>query len=105
MLHRRHLPLVAMAAAVPGQARSQSRAWPRSGAIEVVVPFAPGGGMDVMARAFLPFLQAELPGSNFVVVNRAGAGGQIGTEAVANAAPVALPWVPQPSRPRALEPG
>jgi tripartite-type tricarboxylate transporter receptor subunit TctC len=87
MLRRRHLSLIALAAALPSQARSQPRAWPRSRTIEVVVPFAPGGGMDVMARAFLPFLQAELPGSNFVVVNRAGAGGQIGTEAVANAAP------------------
>ncbi len=50
------------------------------------MPFAPGGGMDVMARTFLPFLQAELTGANFVVMNRAGAGGQIGTEAVASAA-------------------
>jgi len=87
MLRRRHLPLMAVAAALPRQGRTQPRGWPASRAIEVVVPFAPGGGMDVMARSFLPFLQVELPGSSFVVVNRAGAGGQIGTEAVAHAAP------------------
>ncbi|HEY8610653.1 MAG TPA: tripartite tricarboxylate transporter substrate binding protein [Roseomonas sp.] len=87
MLARRRLSMMVFAAALPGQAWSQARPWPTSRAIEVVVPFAPGGGMDVMTRAFLPFLQAELPGSNFVVVNRAGAGGQIGSEAVANAAP------------------
>ncbi|MBB5696613.1 Bug family tripartite tricarboxylate transporter substrate binding protein [Muricoccus pecuniae] len=87
MFTRRHLPLLGVAAALPRPALSQERTWPNGRAIEVIVPFAPGGGMDVMARAFLPFLQAELPGSNFVVVNRAGAGGQIGTEVVANAAP------------------
>src|SRR3712207_5784294 len=62
-------------------------AWPSDRPIEVIVPFPPGGGMDIMPRAFLPFLQARLPGSRFVVNNRGGAGGQIGTEAVANAAP------------------
>lgn len=85
MLSRRRLTLAALAA--PGLAQAQSRAWPAGRPIEVVVPFAPGGGMDVMARAFLPFLQAALPGSTFVVTNRAGAGGQIGTEWVANAPP------------------
>jgi tripartite-type tricarboxylate transporter receptor subunit TctC len=87
MLTRRRLPLAALAVAATGEARAQSRAWPTGRAIEVVVPFAPGGGMDVMTRAFLPFLQAALPGSTFVVTNRAGAGGQIGTEWVANASP------------------
>ena len=61
--------------------------WPAGRPIEVVVPFAPGGGMDAMARTVVPFLAARLPGARFVVVNRAGAGGQVGTEAVANAAP------------------
>jgi tripartite-type tricarboxylate transporter receptor subunit TctC len=43
--------------------------------------------MDVMARTFVPFLRQHLPGSNFVVINRGGAGGQIGIESTANAAP------------------
>jgi len=63
------------------------RAWPAGRPIEIVVPFAPGGGMDVMARTVAPFLVARLPGARVVVINRPGAGGQLGTEAVANAAP------------------
>ena len=55
--------------------------------VRVLVPFAPGGGMDAMARAVAPFLAARLPGARVIVSNRAGAGGQVGTEAVANAAP------------------
>ncbi|NKC31076.1 tripartite tricarboxylate transporter substrate binding protein [Falsiroseomonas selenitidurans] len=63
------------------------RGWPAGHPIEIVVPFAPGGGMDAMARSVAPFLAARLPGARVVVSNRAGAGGQVGTEAVANAAP------------------
>jgi tripartite-type tricarboxylate transporter receptor subunit TctC len=63
------------------------RAWPAGRPIEIVVPFAPGGGLDVMARTVAPFLVARLPGARVVVINRPGAGGQLGTEAVANAAP------------------
>jgi tripartite-type tricarboxylate transporter receptor subunit TctC len=63
------------------------RAWPAGRPVEIVVPFAPGGGMDAMARTVAPFLAAKLPGARVVVSNRPGAGGQVGTEAVANAAP------------------
>jgi len=63
------------------------RSWPGGRPIEMVVPFAPGGGMDAMARTVAPFLAAKLPGARVVVSNRPGAGGQVGTEAVANAAP------------------
>ena len=72
------------ALAAPRIARA---AWPVDRPIEVVVPFPPGGGVDVMARAFLPFVQPHLPGARFVVVNRPGAGGQLGWEAVRAAAP------------------
>jgi tripartite-type tricarboxylate transporter receptor subunit TctC len=60
-------------------------AWPADRPIEVVVPYPPGGGVDTMARIVLPAVQSRLPGSRFVVVNRAGAGGQLGWEAVFNA--------------------
>ena len=62
-------------------------AWPAGRPIEIVVPFAPGGGMDAMARAIAPFLAARLPGARVIVSNKPGAGGQVGTESVANAAP------------------
>jgi len=86
-VNRRSILLASAGAMLPMGLGAQPRAWPGARPIEVVVPFPPGGGMDVMARSFLPFLQPHLPGATFVVINRAGAGGQIGTEAVANAAP------------------
>ena len=55
--------------------------------ITVVVPFPPGGGVDQMARIVLIYVQKHLPGANFVVENRAGAGSPIGVEAVFTAKP------------------
>lgn len=75
------------AAAVLTKPALAQRGWPAGRPIEIVVPFAPGGGMDAMARTVAPFLAAKLPGARIVVSNRTGAGGQVGTEAVANAAP------------------
>lgn len=62
-------------------------AWPGDRPIEVLVPGPAGGGMDMLARAFLPFVQRRLPGANFVVINRPAAGGQLTFEGVALAAP------------------
>ncbi|WP_439597730.1 tripartite tricarboxylate transporter substrate binding protein [Falsiroseomonas sp.] len=85
-LFGRRTALSAAAAMLATPALAQ-RGWPATRPIEIVVPFAPGGGMDVMARTVAPFLAAQLPGARVIVGNRAGAGGQVGTEAVANAAP------------------
>ena len=52
--------------------------------VHVVVPFAPGGNLDVMARLFAESMSKEL-GQPFVVENRAGAGGAIGQEYVSKA--------------------
>jgi tripartite-type tricarboxylate transporter receptor subunit TctC len=54
--------------------------------VRLVVPFAPGGPNDVMARVLAQQL-TTLTGQPFVVDNKAGAGGVIGTDAVAKAAP------------------
>jgi tripartite-type tricarboxylate transporter receptor subunit TctC len=54
--------------------------------IRLVVPFAPGGGTDVLARSFSSRLAENLGGS-IVIENRGGAGGTLGTEIVARAAP------------------
>lgn len=60
-------------------------AWP-SRQVRVVVPFTAGGGADAVARAVSQSLTARL-GRAFVVDNRPGGAGNIGTEAVATAAP------------------
>jgi tripartite-type tricarboxylate transporter receptor subunit TctC len=60
-------------------------AWP-SRAVRVVVPFAAGGGADVVARAVAQRLTAQV-GQQFVVDNRPGGAGNIGTDHVAKSAP------------------
>jgi tripartite-type tricarboxylate transporter receptor subunit TctC len=52
--------------------------------ITLVVPFAPGGNIDVVARSIAPALQQQL-GQNVIVDNRAGGGGVVGATMVANA--------------------
>src|SRR3954471_13505120 len=54
--------------------------------IRLTVPAAPGGGTDITARSFVPAL-AENLGQPMVIENRGGAGGVIGTDGVAKAAP------------------
>jgi tripartite-type tricarboxylate transporter receptor subunit TctC len=73
-------------AAAPSLARGQS-GWPGERPIEVIVPYPPGGGVDMAARIVMPFVVKHLPGARYIVTNRTGAGGQIGFEALFNAAP------------------
>jgi tripartite-type tricarboxylate transporter receptor subunit TctC len=54
--------------------------------VTIVVPYPPGGLIDLVARALQPFLQQEL-GVNVVAENRAGAGGNVGAEVVSRAQP------------------
>jgi tripartite-type tricarboxylate transporter receptor subunit TctC len=54
--------------------------------VRLIVPFAPGGSNDVMARIIAPHLEQSL-GQPVIVDNRPAAAGQVGTEAVAKAAP------------------
>jgi len=54
--------------------------------IRLVVPFAPGGNADITGRLFSEILAKRL-GQSVVVENRGGAGGAIGSEAVANSSP------------------
>jgi tripartite-type tricarboxylate transporter receptor subunit TctC len=54
--------------------------------IRLIVPAAPGGGTDITARSFVPALADNL-GQPIVIENRGGAGGVVGTDVVAKAAP------------------
>jgi tripartite-type tricarboxylate transporter receptor subunit TctC len=58
-------------------------------AVRVVVPFTPGGGIDLMARLISQGLQENL-GQSFFVDNRPGAGGVVGSQIVASARPDGL---------------
>ena len=62
------------------QANSQTT-WPVK-PVKIIVPFAPGGTTDLLARAMAPELSKAF-GQSFIVENKAGAGGNVGSEAVA----------------------
>jgi tripartite-type tricarboxylate transporter receptor subunit TctC len=72
-------------AAGPSAAWAQAQAWP-SRPVTMILPFAAGGGTDLLARALAQDL-TERFGQQFVVDNRTGAGGNVGAAAVAKAAP------------------
>jgi tripartite-type tricarboxylate transporter receptor subunit TctC len=81
---RNFLHLAASAAALPvGSHFAWAQAYP-SRPVRIIVPFAPGGTFDIMARLIGQWLTEKL-GQPFVIENRPGAGGNIGTESVVRA--------------------
>ena len=85
MLHRRTI-ITGLAAtlAAPYVARAQERR-----PVTLIVPFAAGGSTDAIARIVAEAMRAPL-GQTVIVENRAGAGGSLGTAAIAHAAPDGL---------------
>jgi tripartite-type tricarboxylate transporter receptor subunit TctC len=83
--HRRQfLHLAAGAAALPAVSRiARAQTWPTR-PVRIIAGFPPGGGVDLFARLTAQWLSERL-GPQFVVENRPGAGGNLGTEAVAKA--------------------
>jgi tripartite-type tricarboxylate transporter receptor subunit TctC len=86
MLHRRTI-ITGLAAtiATPFVARAQSSARP----VTLIVPFAAGGSTDAIARIVAEAMRGPL-GQTVIVENRGGAGGSLGTAAIAHAAPDGL---------------
>ena len=83
---RRFLQLVAGAAALPAAVRTARADTYPSRPVHLVVGFSPGSASDINARLVGQWL-AERLGQNFVIDNRAGAGGNIATEFVVRAKP------------------
>jgi tripartite-type tricarboxylate transporter receptor subunit TctC len=87
-MHRRALLKLA-AALLPllgaGHAAAQAQAYPAR-PVQLIVPFPPGGGIDLIARTLAQKLSEDW-GQQVIVENKAGASGIIGAQAVARAAP------------------
>lgn len=87
-MHRRSL--VGTLAALPLLGHAASPAWAQEGypsrAVTLVIPFAPGGGTDIVGRILQQKLSERL-GQSVVVLNKPGAAGTIATNFVAKAAP------------------
>ena len=82
---RLFIKAAALAAATLSCGAAWSQAWP-SKPVRIVVPFAPGGTADTLGRLVAQKLTERLK-ENFIIENRGGAGGVIGSELVARAEP------------------
>jgi tripartite-type tricarboxylate transporter receptor subunit TctC len=100
-MKRRDFLKAAGAAAVGGlsisQASAQAAAWPNK-PVKLILPYAPGGATDLIGRPWAERLSTAF-GQPFVIENRGGAGGMIGTEAVSKSAPDGYTFLLTPSAP------
>jgi len=84
---RKFLTISAAGLAAPALSRlAHAQDWPKARQIRAMVPFAAGSTLDIIGRIVMDPLSKQL-GQTIVIENRGGAGGSIGTAAVAKAAP------------------
>ena len=83
-LRRRHLLASAGSLCLPATLFAQA-AWPAK-PVRIVVPFAPGGTTDILARSLAPELGKAL-NQTFIIDNRPGAGGNLGADMIARSPP------------------
>src|SRR6187401_2086751 len=86
LARRRFVQLAASAATLPAVPRIASAQACPAKPIHLIVAFAPAGASDIIARIIGPALSERL-GQQIVIENKAGAGGNLGTEAAVRAAP------------------
>jgi tripartite-type tricarboxylate transporter receptor subunit TctC len=72
--------------AAPAPAPAPAPAWPPK-TVHVIVPFAAGSTPDAVARIFADAIGRKYPDATFIIEDRPGASGNIGTDAIAKAAP------------------
>ncbi|MBI5132069.1 MAG: tripartite tricarboxylate transporter substrate binding protein [Rhodopseudomonas palustris] len=80
------LGLTALLGVGAATAQAGGASWPPK-LVRIIVPFAAGSTPDMVGRVLADNLQARHPGTSFVVENKPGASGNIGTDVVAKAAP------------------
>ena len=83
-------------------ALAQTEAWPQR-TVKLLLPYAPGGATDAIGRPWADKLSQAF-GQQFVVENRGGASGMIGTEAAAKSAPDGYTFLLTPNAPLAVLP-
>jgi tripartite-type tricarboxylate transporter receptor subunit TctC len=91
-----------LAAGASSTAWSQAQSWPDK-PVKLILPYAPGGATDLIGRPWADKL-AQAFGQQFVVENRGGASGMIGTEAAAKAAPDGYTFLLTPNAPLTVQP-
>ena len=94
----------ALAAPLLGSGAHASAGWPTKGTIKLIATFPPGGTADTISRILAPKLSAAL-GAQVVVENKPGAGGTIGSDLAAKAAPDGYTLVISHASPLGIAPG
>jgi tripartite-type tricarboxylate transporter receptor subunit TctC len=85
-----------------GSSAAQAAAWPDK-PVKLILPYQPGGATDLIARPWADKLTQAF-GQQFVIENRGGASGSIGTEAASKAAPDGYTFMLTPNGPLSILP-